>query len=84
MHSVMHLAAAGAKVYLTARSESNAKAAVERIISKKPELSKDRLRWLRMDLGDTRSILDAIKELRSKEGKVDILGALSFANCMHC
>jgi len=59
-----------AKVYLAARSEQKANAAIERL---KQETGKNDVYWLKLDLADIPSCAAAAKELASKEKKLDIL-----------
>lgn len=73
LHTAKHLALHGAKVYFTARSEAKAQHVRDVILAEDPKLPLDRLAWLKMDLMDVRSVLDAAAEVRFKEDKVDIL-----------
>jgi retinol dehydrogenase 12 len=59
-----------AKVYLAARSEERASAAISKL---KKETGKSDIHWLKLDLGDIPSCAAAAKELASKERKLDIL-----------
>jgi len=59
-----------AKVYLAARSEQKATAAIEKL---KRETGKSDIHWLKLDLSDLPSCAAAAKELASKERKLDIL-----------
>lgn len=60
-------------MYFTARSETKAQHVRDVILAEDPKLPPDRLAWLKMDLMDVRSVLDAAAEVGSKEDKVDIL-----------
>ena len=68
-----HLASKGAKVYFTGRSETKAEKAMSQLKSLVPDLPKDRLVWIKMDLTDMTSVLDAVEQLKMKETKLDIL-----------
>lgn len=76
-HTVKQLALKGAKVYLGARSESRAKAAIERLLGENPSIPRENISWLRLDLSSLAQVVDAALELRSKEGRLDILSTFS-------
>jgi len=59
-----------AKVYLCARSEEKANAAIAKL---KQVTSKDNVHFLKLDLGDLPSAAAAARELAAKEPKIDIL-----------
>ena len=59
-----------AKVYLCARSEQKAVAAIEKL---KQATGKDNVHFLKLDLADIPSAAAAAKELLTKERKIDIL-----------
>ena len=59
-----------AKVYLAARNEQKAMAAIEKL---KTATGKDDIHWLKLDLADIPSCAAAAKELASNESKLDIL-----------
>ncbi|KAH7176440.1 daunorubicin C-13 ketoreductase [Dactylonectria macrodidyma] len=73
LHTVKHLASKGAKVYFTARSEAKATYTIDYVLSNSPGVSKDRVIWLSMDLGDISSVKHAVEELKEKEQTIDIL-----------
>lgn len=70
---VKFLAVRGAKVYFTTRSEAKAQKVLESLLSSSPEIKRESLQWLRLDLTDLKSINTASDELKSRESKVDIL-----------
>lgn len=73
-YTVKHLASRGAKVYLGARSESRAKAAIKRLLEENPLIPQENVVWLRLDLANQSQVVDAAVELQSKEQRLDILG----------
>jgi NAD(P)-dependent dehydrogenase (short-subunit alcohol dehydrogenase family) len=73
-YTVKQLASRGAKVYLGARSESRAKAAIKRLLEETPSIPQENISWLRLDLSNQAQVVDAAVELRSKEQRLDILG----------
>ncbi|KAH6951289.1 hypothetical protein DER45DRAFT_605485 [Fusarium avenaceum] len=72
-HTVKHLALRGAKVYLGARSESRAKAAINRLLEENPSIPRENVVWLRLDLSNQAHVVNAAVKLRSKEQRLDIL-----------
>ncbi|KAK7403407.1 hypothetical protein QQX98_010820 [Neonectria punicea] len=72
-YTVKHLASSGAKVYMGARSETRAKAAIRRLLEEDPSISQENIVWLRLDLSSQAQVVDAAVELRSKEKRLDIL-----------
>ena len=68
------LAANNCKVYLGARSEHKAKAAIEKIEKDFPEVGKKKnVLWLKLDLTEPKDVIAAAKEFMSKEKRLDIL-----------
>ena len=59
-----------AKVYLCARNEQKAAAAIDKL---KQVTGKDNVQFLKLDLADIPSAAAAAQELLSKEQKIDIL-----------
>jgi retinol dehydrogenase 12 len=59
-----------AKVYMAARSEEKANAAIEKL---KQVTGKDNVHFLKLDLGNLPSCAAAARELAAKEPKLDIL-----------
>ncbi|KAI6752570.1 hypothetical protein HG530_013939 [Fusarium avenaceum] len=72
-HTVKHLALRGAKVFLGARSESRAKAAINRLLEENPSIPRENVVWLRLDLSNQAHVVNAAVKLRSKEQRLDIL-----------
>ncbi|KAJ7579086.1 NAD-P-binding protein [Mycena floridula] len=68
--TVKHLARAGAKVYIAARSESLSRAAIEQIQAE--GLDAD-LEWIKLDLSDPREARKSAEEFLTKEKRLDIL-----------
>jgi retinol dehydrogenase 12 len=58
-----------AKVYLGARNQTKAKAAIEDL---KQKTGKEAI-WLKLDLADLKSVKAAAEEFRSKESRLDVL-----------
>jgi NAD(P)-dependent dehydrogenase (short-subunit alcohol dehydrogenase family) len=71
------LARHGAKVYLAARNESKAKAAIEKLRAENPKISKHNLVWLPLDLANLDDVEQATRTFLGKDDRLDILGALS-------
>lgn len=77
LHTAKYLALRGAKVYFTARSKAKATAATADLLRLVPNIPKDNLLWLQLDLCDLRSIKQAVEELLSKEEKLNILSKIA-------
>jgi NAD(P)-dependent dehydrogenase (short-subunit alcohol dehydrogenase family) len=72
---VEQLAAHGAKVYLGARSEKRALAAIKQIENTHPEVKKNELViWLPLDLTEPADVIESAKDFMRKEQRLDILG----------
>ncbi|KAI0372109.1 NAD-P-binding protein [Pilatotrama ljubarskyi] len=71
--TVQHLVRHGAKVYIGARSEERAKAAIERLRAEGLEPGKGDLEWLELDLGDPRKAKQSAEAFLTKEKRLDIL-----------
>lgn len=65
----------GAKVYLAARSESKAQAAIAQLRREHPHLEKDRLVWLPLDLSTLADVRKGSANFLAQETRLDILGA---------
>jgi len=71
---VEQLVAHGAKVYLGARSEERAKAAIKKIEDAHPEVKeKGLLVWLPLDLTEPSGVVKSAKSFMEKEERLDIL-----------
>jgi short-subunit dehydrogenase len=68
------LAAKGAKVYFTARTEVKAKKTQDELIALSPKLTPEDLPWVLIDFDKIEMAASAAAEIRAKEDKVDILG----------
>ncbi|GKT64223.1 daunorubicin C-13 ketoreductase [Colletotrichum tofieldiae] len=77
LSTVKFLALRGATVYFTARSKAKAEKTRAILVSEHPEIDEEQLNWLPLDLADLRTVEVAVKELESKETKVDILSELT-------
>jgi NAD(P)-dependent dehydrogenase (short-subunit alcohol dehydrogenase family) len=71
---VLQLARHGAKVYLGARSETKAHAAIERLHTEHREIEKGQLVFLPIDLSDLASVVKAAQTFIKEEQRLDILG----------
>ncbi|KAI0360523.1 NAD-P-binding protein [Trametes cingulata] len=71
--TVQLLARHGAKVYIGARSEERAKAAIERLRAEGLEPGKGEVEWLELDLGDPRKAKQSAETFLTKEKRLDIL-----------
>ncbi|OSD01954.1 NAD-P-binding protein [Trametes coccinea BRFM310] len=70
---VQHLARHGAKVYMGARNEQRAIAALERLRTEGLGPGNGEVIWLKVDLSDPRDTKRAAEELMRKEKRLDIL-----------
>ncbi|KAI8820669.1 short chain dehydrogenase [Fimicolochytrium jonesii] len=68
--TALHLAGHNAKVYIAARTESRAKAAIEKIKHAHP---KAQVEWLPLDLLHLKSVKQAAEDYLRKESRLDIL-----------
>lgn len=75
---VEQLALHGAKVYMGARSESKAFAALEKLRSDHPELPQDRIAWLPLDLTTIGDVKRGAAHFLAIEDRLDILSELSY------
>ncbi|EIW55471.1 NAD-P-binding protein [Trametes versicolor FP-101664 SS1] len=71
--TVQHLARQGAKVYIGARSEERAKAAIERLRAEGLQPRNGELEWLELDLSDPRKAKASAEAFLAKEKQLDIL-----------
>lgn len=70
------LARHGAKVYVAARSEAKAHAAIEKIYANNKKVEAGKLIFLPLDLADLDSVANAAEIFLKQEGRLDILGTL--------
>ncbi|KAF5361386.1 hypothetical protein D9758_006195 [Tetrapyrgos nigripes] len=73
--TIQHLARAGAKVYMAARSEEKAEEAIESL--KKSGIEPGEVAYLKLDLQDPKQVKQAAEEFASKETRLDVLGVYS-------
>ncbi|VUC24577.1 unnamed protein product [Clonostachys rosea] len=73
IHTVKHLATHGAKVYCGARSKERFDKAQQQLLEENPSFTRERLIFLKLDLGNIDSVLDAVKEIKAKESSIHIL-----------
>ncbi|KAH9946905.1 NAD-P-binding protein [Amylocystis lapponica] len=71
--AVQHLARRGAKVYLAARSEERAKAALERLHAAGLGPGNGEVVWLHLDLSDPRVAKKAAETVLEKEKRLDVV-----------
>ncbi|TFK39597.1 NAD-P-binding protein [Crucibulum laeve] len=69
--TIQFLARKGAKVYMAARSESRALAAIKQLESE--GINEGSVHWLKTDLSDLRSLKASAEEFKQKENRLDIL-----------
>lgn len=78
---VEQLAAHGAKVYLGARSEKRALAAIKQIEDVFPEVKKKgSVIWLPLDLTEPADVIESAKDFMRREQRLDILGEKKTTN----
>ncbi|KAI0368449.1 NAD-P-binding protein [Pilatotrama ljubarskyi] len=70
---IRHLLRRGAKVYMAARSEQKAKAAIERLQADASASGSGEVHWLKLDLSDPRDVKQAAEEFMRKEKRLDVL-----------
>ena len=69
------LATHGAKVYMGARSEGRAKAAIKKIEDAHPEVKeKGLVVWLALDLTEPKDVLRSAQDFMRREKRLDIIG----------
>ncbi|KDQ62504.1 hypothetical protein JAAARDRAFT_30409 [Jaapia argillacea MUCL 33604] len=71
--TVRHLARKGAKVYLAARNEARATAAIAELEAEGFGEGKGQVVWLKLDLADPRLAKSAAEDFMSHESRLDIL-----------
>ena len=80
--TVKHLARAGAKVYLGARSGTKAKEAIEHLRWEGLSPGYGVVVWLELDLSSPVSARRAAEEVLRSEGRLDILGKSFLRSCL--
>ncbi|OLN85423.1 putative oxidoreductase C736.13-like protein 8 [Colletotrichum chlorophyti] len=71
--TVKYLALRGAKVYFTARSRSKAENTIDSLTSEFPQIGREQLDWLPVDLANLQTVRAGLAELKARETMVDIL-----------
>ncbi|CDO76361.1 hypothetical protein BN946_scf185011.g25 [Trametes cinnabarina] len=71
--TVQHLARHGAKVYMGARNEQKATAAIERLHAEGLGPGHGEVVWLKLELSDPRGVKEAAEEFMRREDRLDIL-----------
>ncbi|KAI0711117.1 NAD-P-binding protein [Cerioporus squamosus] len=71
--TIQHLVRKGAKVYLTARNEERAKAAIERLQAESLEPGNGTVEWLELNLSDPRKAKASAESFLKKETRLDVL-----------
>ena len=74
--AIQQLARHGAKVYMGARNEEKAQAAIEKLHAEGLGPGNGQVLWLKLDLSDPREVVKAAQELMQKEERLDVLGML--------
>lgn len=72
--TILHLARHGAKVYMAARNEQRAAAAIERLRAAGLGPGNGEVIWLSLDYSDPRLAKAAAEELMVKEDRLDVIG----------
>ena len=73
--TVQHLARHGVKVYLAARSEARAMAAIDKLHAEGLKPGNGTIEWLELDLSDPRKAKSSAEVFLAREKRLDILGA---------
>ena len=72
-HTAEELALHGAKVYIGARSEKRAHAAIERLYAEHPRLPRGLVVYLPLNLSDLNNVVEAAEAFLKQETRLDIL-----------
>lgn len=80
--TVQVLARHGAKVYIGARSEAKAKAAIERLHAEGLQPGNGSVDWFELDLSDPRTAKKSAHSFLEKETRLDVLGAYAFVRAV--
>ncbi|KDQ54348.1 hypothetical protein JAAARDRAFT_182313 [Jaapia argillacea MUCL 33604] len=72
--TVQHLARLGAKVYLAARNEGRATAAISRLQAEGLGPGNGEVLWLKLDLSDPRVAKQSAEDFMKSESRLDVLG----------
>lgn len=71
--TIRHLARRGAKVYMAARNEQKAKAAIERLQAEGLGPGNGVVLWHKLDLSDPRAVKQSAEEFMQREERLDVL-----------
>ncbi|KAH9853297.1 NAD-P-binding protein [Lenzites betulinus] len=71
--TIQYLARHGAKVYMAARNEERAKAAIERLQASGLGPGNGEIIWLKLNLSDPRDVVRAAEDFMQKEKRLDVL-----------
>ncbi|KAI8984862.1 NAD-P-binding protein [Trametes punicea] len=71
--TIQHLSRHGAKVFMAARNEWKAKAAIERLHAEGLGPGNGEIFWLQLELSDPRAVKEAAEEFMKRESRLDIL-----------
>ena len=80
--TVKHIARHGAKVYMAARNQSKAEAAIAQLKAEGLGPGNGEVVWLELDLKDPRNAKKAAEEFMKREKRLDVLGPYKFL-CAH-
>ena len=70
-------------MYLACRSESRTLEAIKRLEEEVPDVKgMDRLKFLKVDLGDAHDVQRAGEEFLKREGRLDVLGESCLQTCI--
>lgn len=76
-------AQAGAKVFMAARNEQSATAAIEQLRAEGLGPGDGEVIWLKLDLSDPREAKKAADAFLEKESRLDVLSTFSLMNSAH-
>ncbi|KAM0526969.1 hypothetical protein D7B24_008961 [Verticillium nonalfalfae] len=73
LETVRLLALRGAKVYMAARTESKARNAISEILADNPDVRKEQIVWVGLNLSDLKTVVDAANYIKAHESRLDIV-----------
>lgn len=79
--AIQRLARHGAKVYMGARDEKKARAAIQRLHAEGLGPGNGEVVWLSLDLSDPRKVVAAAEEFMQGEERLDVLGGYQHLDC---
>ena len=77
-----HLSKRGAKVYIAARNESKATAAISKIEAWNPSSNRGQILFHKLELDDPRDAKKSAEAFLARESRLDILGEYAVPNTM--